>query len=481
MDDRADWADWAALARGLDGPLVRPGDADYATARLLYNTRFDDLRPAAVAYVTGDDDVRTCLAFARRHRTPVALRSGGHSYTGWSSGTGPLVIDVSGIDHVRPDGTTAATGAGARLVHVYRTLARHGRAIPAGTCPTVGISGLTLGGGHGVTSRAYGLTCDSLTGATVVTADGRLLTADAEEHPDLFWALRGAGAGTLGVVTELRFRTHPVPATVVSGRLTWPWARARSVLAAWQAWGPAQPDEIWSALRLAADPGAEPALTLSVCTVGDRTELENALDRLADHTGAPADSVHLHDRTYLEAMLTYAECAGLTEAQCHLPGTTPGSDPRGVLRRNTYTAVSDFFDRELSPAAVAALTAAPEAFARIPAAEGGGTGALQLTAFGGATGRVDPLATAFVHRRQRILVQYWASWRPGTPGAAQRAWLATARDSLGPYVSGSAYQNYPDPALKDWRTAYYGAAADRLSEVKRRYDPQRLFTFPQAF
>ncbi|MET9431351.1 FAD-binding oxidoreductase [Streptomyces sp. NPDC003036] len=473
--------DWAALARGLDGPLVRPGDTEYATARRLYNTRFDHLRPAAVAYVAGDDDVRECLAFARRHGTPVAIRSGGHSYTGWSSGTGRLVVDVSGIDRVRPDGTSAAVGAGARLVHVYRALARHGRTIPGGTCPTVGISGLTLGGGHGVASRAYGLTCDSLTGATLVTADGRRLTADAEQHPDLFWALRGAGAGTLGVVTELRFRTHPVPATVVSGRVTWPWARARSVLAAWQEWGPAQPDEIWSALRLEADADSRPAVTLSVFTLGGRTELENALDRLADHAGAPADRVHLRARTYLDAMLAYAGCDGLTEAQCRLPGTTPGRDPRGVLRRGTYTAVSGFFDRELSPAAVAALTAAPEAFARIPAAEGGGTGSLQLTAFGGATGRVDPLATAFVHRRQRILVQYSASWPAGTPGTAQRAWLATTRDSLGPYASGAAYQNYPDPALKDWRTAYYGPAADRLTAVKRRYDPERRFTFPHAF
>lgn len=469
-------ADWAALAQGLDGGLVRPEDADYPTARQLYNTRFDGLRPAAVAYVEHAADVRECLGFARRTGTPVSIRGGGHSYAGWSSGDGRLVIDVSSLSRVERNGTI---GAGARLVEVYRGLGRHGLTIPAGSCPTVGISGLALGGGHGVTSRAYGLTCDSLTSASLVTADGRTVTADADHHPDLFWALRGAGNGNFGVVTELTFRTRPTPETVTA-YLSWPWSRARSAVTAWQEWGPSQPDEIWSSLHLAAGPGGVgPTVTVAAFGLGTYGELQNAVDRLADRIGAPASSVSLRRRGYQEAMLGYAGCAGITDAQCRLPGATPGRSRQGTLGRETYAAASDFHDRLLSPAGVGALVDRAEAFTRIPA-DRGGEGTITLTALGGAINRVAPRETAFVHRRSRVLAQYIGAWEHGTAGTAQQDWLKNTCTAMRRYVSGAAYQNYADPLLDDWRRAYYGTAAERLADVKKRYDPERLFSFPQA-
>lgn len=145
---RAATADWTALAKGLSGGLVRPDDADYAAARRLYNTRYDGLRPAGVAYIAGTPDIAACLAFARRFSIPVSIRNGGHSYAGWSSGDDRLVIDVSRLKTVRTDSaTTAVIGAGAKLIDVYTGLAAHGVTIPGGSCPTVGVSGLTLGGG----------------------------------------------------------------------------------------------------------------------------------------------------------------------------------------------------------------------------------------------------------------------------------------------------------------------------------------------
>lgn len=472
---------WSALAKGLDGELVRPDDAAYATARQLYNTRFDTLKPAAVAYVGGEDDIRECLDFARTHRTPVSIRGGGHSYAGWSSGNGRLVIDISKLDSLENAASDGTIGAGAKLADVYRTLADHGRTIPAGSCPTVGVAGLTLGGGHGVAARAYGLTCDSLTSATLITADGKRLTADATQNQDLFWALRGAGNGNFGVVTELRFRTHPAP-TGITAFLSWPWPKAAALLDAWQKWGPDQPDEIWSSLHLSAGPGGvAPTATLSVFSLGDEADLRNAVDRLADGAGGPgpARSVSLRRRGYEDAMLVYAGCSGFTEEQCRLPGTTPGRSAGGALRRETYAAASDFFDRSLSPAGLRVLVSAAEEFTRIPAARGGG-GSLVLTALGGAVNRVDPLATSFVHRRSRMLAQYIAAWEPGSSGPEQRAWLKRTHASMRRYASGAAYQNYIDPALTGWRTAYYGAAADRLTRLKKQYDPDRLFDFPQA-
>jgi FAD/FMN-containing dehydrogenase len=473
---------WSALAKGLDGDLVQPDDAAYATARQLYNTRFDSLKPAAIAFVASEDDIKECLAYARTHHTPVAIRGGGHSYAGFSSGNGRLVIDISKLDslsHASSDGTV---GAGARLGDVYRTLAAKGRTIPAGSCPTVGVSGLTLGGGHGVAARAYGLTCDNLTSATVIMADGSRLTADAKENKDLFWALRGAGNGNFGVVTELSFRTHPAPEGV-SAFMSWPWSKADALLAAWQEWAPDQPDEIWSSLHFDGGPGGvTPTASVSVFSLGGEADLHNAVDRLADGPGGPgpANSVSIKSRSYGDAMQVYAGCSGLTAEQCRLPGTTPGRSTRGALQRETYAAASDFFDRSLSAAGRAALISAAEDFTRIPASAGGGGGSIALTALGGAINRVDPMATSFVHRSSRMLAQYIASWEPGTAGTAQQAWLKTAHASIRRYASGAAYQNYIDPTLTDWRNAYYGPAADRLTKLKKQYDPERLFNFAQA-
>ncbi|MEW2423236.1 FAD-binding oxidoreductase [Streptomyces nigra] len=466
-------ASWAALARDLDGPLVRPGDASWAAARQLYNTRFDHLKPAAVAYVAHADDIRTTLAYARAHRLKVAIRNGGHSYAGWSSGDGRLIVDVSRLDRIRVSGGTAVVGAGSKLIDVYRALAAKGVTIPAGSCPTVGVSGLTLGGGHGVTSRAYGLTCDSLTRAVVVTADGKRLTADASTHKDLFWALRGAGNGNFGVVTELHFKTHPAPQSVTA-YMSWPWSKAAAVIRAWQEWGPSQPDEIWSALHLGGA-GATPTVSVSAFSLGTYGELQNAVDRLADGPGGPgpARNVVLKRRSYEESMELYAGCSSFSDEQCHLPGDTPGRSPQGALGRETYAARSDFFDRSLSAAGVRTLMRQMESVR-------GGSGSIALTALGGAVNRVSPTATAFVHRRSRMLAQYIGSWRAGTSGTAVQSWLSSAHEAMRPYASGAAYQNYTDASLRNWRTAYYGDAATRLTKLKRQYDPEGFFTYPQA-
>jgi FAD/FMN-containing dehydrogenase len=468
-------ANWTALARDLDGTLVRPGDAQWPAAHQLYNTRFDTLKPAAVAYVAHPDDIRTTLAYARAHNLHVAIRNGGHSYAGWSSGNGRLIIDVSKLSRVRASGGTAVIGAGAKLIDVYRALPAKGVTIPAGSCPTVGVSGLTLGGGHGVVSRAYGLTCDSLTQATLITADGKQLIANAGENKDLFWALRGAGNGNFGVVTELHFKTHPAP-QAVTAYMSWPWAKAATVVKAWQQWGPAQPDEIWSSLHLENHAGGTPTVTVAAFSLGTYGELQNAVDRLADGPGGPgpALSVSLRRRSYAEAMEIYAGCSSFSsDAQCHLPGSTPGRSPQGALHRETYAAKSDFFDRSLSSAGIQAL------LAQIKSVRGG-SGSIAFTALGGAVNRVSPTATAFVHRRSRMLTQYIASWRAGTSGSVSQSWLTSAHDAMKPYASGAAYQNYTDPTLRDWRKAYYGDAATRLTNLKNQYDPQGFFTYPQA-
>ncbi|MGW4794448.1 FAD-binding oxidoreductase, partial [Nonomuraea sp. NPDC004297] len=290
--------DWAVLRGRLAGTLVLPGDAGYAAARRLYNPAYDHIRPQAVAYCAGAADVSACLAFARASGVPVTSRSGGHSYAGWSTGTG-LVIDVSRMNAVAHSGGRATVGAGARLIDVYDRLARRGVSIPAGTCPTVGIAGLTLGGGIGVVSRKYGLTCDVLESVRLVTADGRVLTCDAGHHAGLYWACRGGGGGNFGVAVSFTFRTHPASDLTVFF-LRWPWARAGAAVRAWQSWAPSAPDELWSSLRLGRGTGGLEVEVTGVHT-GSRAEAERLLAPFAGKAGRPS-SRSVRTVSYLDAM-----------------------------------------------------------------------------------------------------------------------------------------------------------------------------------
>src|SRR4051794_2763317 len=251
---------FAELARRLQGDVVTPGEAGYDQARVLYNTRFDAVRPRAVVFCESLQDVERTVHWARKHKVRIAPRSGGHSYGGYSTTTG-VVVDVSRIAAVSVDAQhRAAVGAGARLIDVYDRLWLRGVTVPAGTCPTVGIAGLALGGGIGFAARKFGLTCDNLVEARIVLANGKALNCNAREHPDLYWALRGAGGGSFGIVTRLVFRTHPV-GMVSTYSLEWPWADARRVVAAWQRLAPHAPDGLFSVLNLNAGGGAAPHIT----------------------------------------------------------------------------------------------------------------------------------------------------------------------------------------------------------------------------
>ena len=205
--------DWSRLRRAVQGRLALPADASYAQVRLTQNPRYDGQRPLAVLSVASAQDVATAFRFAQDHDVSIAIRSGGHSYPGWSGGGSPraLVIDVRPLHGVRLDGTKAMIGSGAALAHVYDAVSARGRGIAAGSCPTVGIAGLTVGGGVGVLTRAYGLTCDFVTAMQVVTAEGRVIVVDAHHEPDLFWALRGGG-GNFGIVTAIELELYPVAA-----------------------------------------------------------------------------------------------------------------------------------------------------------------------------------------------------------------------------------------------------------------------------
>ena len=472
-------ADWTALAKDLAGTLVRPGEGSYATAKLLFDPRFDGQHPAGIAYVANAHDVSTCLAFVRKFGVPCAARSGGHSYAGWSGSSG-LIIDVGNLKTVSVSGTTATVGAGTRLIDFYHGLADKGRAVPGGSCATVGIAGLTLGGGIGVTARAYGLTCDSLESLQIVTANGAVLTATGTgPNSDLLWASQGGGGGNFGVATSFTFRTVPAPEPVLFA-LSWPWSKAARVVAAWQSWAPHAPDAMWSNLHLAAAPGGTtPNVSVGGCYLGSDADAANLLNQLYAKVGSSPSSHFLSfPQPFLTAMLAEAGCSSIGYQACHLPWYASG----GKLNRASEFAKSDFFTTPLSSAGIGTLLAGVVALQRVAGAPGG-VGGIAFDALGGAVNRVKPNATAFVHRNALFSAQYTTGWTVGAGAAGinnQHTWLRNYWGSMRRYASGQAYQNYVDPDLANWQQAYYGGNYNQLAAIKQKYDPTGLFTFPQA-
>ncbi|MUN39690.1 FAD-binding oxidoreductase [Actinomadura litoris] len=454
-------ADWNALPKDLEGRLVRPSDDDYDEARRLYIPRYDSRRPQGIAYCETPADVSTCLAFAAARRVPVALRCGGHSYAGWSTGPG-LVVDVSPMNAVTVGGGRATVGAGTRLIDLYDRLAARGAGVPAGSCPTVGVAGLTLGGGIGSMSRAYGLTCDVLESVGIVTADGRVRTCDAHRDPDLFWACRGGGGGNFGAAVSFTFRTHEVH-EVTPFFLSWPWSRAAEVVRGWQGWTRTAPDEVWTSLQLQSEPdGPTPTVEIAGLALADA---ERHIGRLTAAIGADPVSSTARNRPYMDAVRLLGGCSGQSIEQCHGQGTLPGLRPGGAFPRTDYGGRSHVAYRPLPDTAVAVL------LRRMELGNGVADRSVLMDALGGAAGRVRPGDTAFPHRAALFCVQYLApdpAWLDGTHGAME------------PHLGGTAYVNYIDSGLKGWARAYYGPNLERLAKVKAAYDPDRLFGFPQA-
>ena len=473
--------DWTALARQVKGTLLLPADAAFATAKLTENPRFDAAEPLAILQVAGAADVTAALAFAKKYRLPVAMRAGGHNYAGWSaggaagSGVAPsFVISTAKLDSIAlsADGATVTVGAGATLAQVYDAVGTAGRAIAGGSCATVGVTGLTLGGGVGVLVRSFGLACDQLTEVQVVTADGVAHTANADSDPDLFWASRGGGGGILGVVTSLTFATQAAP-TLTEWNYHFPLSAAATLITNWQKWVATADDRNWSTLKvlggLAKHPTG-PSLSVSGTWTGPAAQLGAQLAPLL--AGMPAPTSHgAVTRSYRDSMMDYAGCLGLPIAQC-----TTG--PGGKLVRESSSGTSSIGYAPLDSAGIADLLAQAQAAQSVVGIREGG---ISMDALGGAVAKLAPDATAFPHRAALYTVQYTGTFDDGRDPAPIDAYVRGFRAAMTPHWGDHAYVNYADGSLSDPDTAYYGDNLPKLRAIKKKYDPTGFFAQPESY
>jgi FAD/FMN-containing dehydrogenase len=458
--------EWDELSGAVRGEVVLPASAAYDDVRKPAMARFDHVMPAAIVRCTTSADISAAIGFARRAGVQLGIRCGGHSVAGRSSTEG-ILVDVTPMRDISVTGEVATVGAGVRLGELYEALHEHGVTIPAGCGPSVGIAGLTLGGGIGILGRRYGLTCDRLLRAQIVLADGRVVECSESQSPDLFWALRGAGGGNFGVVTSLVFAAVPAPDPTVF-RLRWPIANATALVDTWQKWAPDAPDDVDATLRLTGGThGEPPKVELFGAVLGDDNKTAQRLDAFLSRARLTPAAEWSRQTAYPLAK------RHLNELDQHEDSSAGESNRQGHIYSK-----SEFFRRSLDRQTIDALV---EGISR--EAAGALVREVAFMPWGGAYNSVASDATAFPHRSERFLVQHLFETDPDASEAeadAARGWLQRSWALLEPSGSGGVYPNFPDPDLADFGRAYYRENYERLLEVKATYDPDNVFVFRQS-
>jgi len=432
----------------LHGELIGPGDDGYESARRVWNGMIDKY-PALIVRCADVSDVVTSVQFARAQELPVAVRGGGHSFSGNGTCDGGLVIDLSPMKRVRVDSEqrTAWAQAGLTIGEFVRETQAFGLAAPVGNVSTTGLAGLTLGGGIGWLMGEYGLTIDNLLAVEIVTAEGRVLTASANEHADLFWGVRGGG-GNFGIVTDFAFRLHPV-GPLVMGMVVHPLDRAREVLRLYRDFTCTAPDALTAIAGFVTPPGGPPAVVIAFCYCGPLEEGE----RLAEPIRAFGSPI-----VNLLAPMPYLGVISLADA----------GNPAG---RHYYSKTRSF--QQLSDELIETLID----YSR------NRTSPFSQMAFQhvhGAVCRVKATGTAFALREEQYTLHLTAAWEEGE-ASPHIAWLRDCWTALEPFSTSEAYLNFMDDPGEEPVLAQtsYGANYKRLVALKNRYDPGNFFHINQ--
>jgi hypothetical protein len=434
----------------LHGPLLCPGDVGYDEARKVWNGMIDR-RPALIARCTGVADVIAAVNFASTHQVLLSVRGGGHNVPGNAVCQGGLMIDLAGMRSVRGDPVrrTARAEGGATWGDVDRETQAFGLATTGGSVSDTGVAGLTLGGGLGWLAGKYGLTCDNLLSADVVTAAGQLLTASATENTDLFWGLRGGG-GNFGVVTSFEYQLHPV-GPVLAGMVLYPFTKAKEVLTLYRDFVTTIPDEVNTIGALLTTPDGVPVVAIAVCYTGGLEAGARALRPLREFGPPLADQIS-------------------PMAYCQLQTLLDAATARGARYYNK----SNFMQR-ISDGAIDTLV---ERFPTIPSP-------LSFVFFqqlGNAANRVNATATAFSHREALCEWGCLSRWLDPAADGVNIRWTRELSEAMRPFTTGSDYVTQIGLEVDEGAErikAAYGANYERLVALKNKYDPTNLFRHTQ--
>lgn len=448
-----DTAALARLASGIHGTVTSPADTGYDAARQVWNGAIDR-SPALVVACAGPDDVVQAVLFARTHGLGVSVRSGGHHVAGLSVIDGGLVIDLAPLRGVTvdPDTRTVRAEGGAQIGDVDAATQVHGLAVPLGVVSETGVAGLTLAGGYGWMRRKHGLSCDNVLGAHVVTADGRLVHASPDEHPELFWALRGGG-WDLGVVTELEYRAHPVGPDVFLPFLTFPLSEGRSVLTGLDEFARSAPREFGSIAVCWSFPEADPF----------PKELwgRDFIGVAGPYVGDP-----------VEGERVCAELRGLGTVLTDMGSVVPWVDaqrffdedyPRG-RRYHWKSAHIRYLDGDVADTLVDFAARRPSALT-----------SLDVWVNGGAIADVPDDETPIADRTAPYMIGIESNWDDPARDEPNVEWARSTAKALAPYGTGGTYLNFDDMSDPEASRRAHGDNAERLAGVKVLYDPSGLF------
>jgi hypothetical protein len=430
-------ADLDDLARKFNGRLLRPGSPLYDEARGVWNKAYDR-HPLAMARCADLDDVRRCVALARRRELAVAIRGGGHSYAGFGVADDALQIDLAAFNSVKVDAQrrVASVGGGTRIRELLTATLAAGLTTPMGACGDVGVAGLALAGGDTAGRGLYGTACDNVIGAQLVTADGEVLELGPDQNEDLYWAIRGGG-GNFGVVTRLDFRLYPLR-PFHSAYFEFGWT------------------DIAGAMRAFADLIREPA---DEVRVGFFTDPDG---------GASASCGSYGDLPAARAFID--QCRAAFRSPDTPMKTTAAPDPQGEVWHSTAVAVTGAFLEGLSDDLIDALARA--------AIDGRGVGAILMGLSSGKAARIGMTDTAYTLRGNGLSSLLSATWTTAEQRTRAEQWIAEHGAALRPWAR-RAYVNYMAPSSPERVREVYGVNYPRLAQIKARYDPSNLFRVNQ--
>ena len=425
------------LASKFGGTLTTPGLPEYESSRQVFNRAFDK-RPALIARCNNSSDVARSLEFAREQRLPLAVRGGGHNRAGLSVSNGGVVIDLAFLNHVEVDSNKrlARAGAGALTVHVDVATQRFGLATTLAGCPTVGIAGLTLGGGEGFLMPKFGAACDNLLSARLISADGRELEASENKNTDLFWAIRGGG-GNFGIATALEFRLHPLT-DVLAGTLAYAPGRIQLLLEEFSKFIAHAPDDLGLVGQvLPTDAGAR--FQMLVCHAGDAAR---GNELLQPWRALRPTEEKIRTAPYLEINSTMNPAAAAAHFQTNV------------------------FVRELDATTIGVIANAT--------ADAPPNTRIFMVPFYGAITRVRATDTAFALRSVGCELDIMGRWdETGKDKARVIAWVTALRDALSPHAAGCYVNQLGETSVALVRKAY-GPNYARLASLKKKYDPDNV-------